>query len=182
MMAKAEMTHKQQRDVLRRLGRHVVAIAGTYRWIDENAEKSLMFICYMTMATIIFVEVILRFGFQFQHPWSTTLPIYMFLWVTWLGAAYNVKIRTHLGFDELRIRLGHRKSSTDLGTLDYAFGIETEPPDSSVLEQEVRGAVISAGQSARYRDIKLLKQITHSEVPALFISYPAFTSLFGRRV
>ena len=72
------------------------------RWIDESAEKTIMFICYMTMAVIIFVEVLLRFGFQFQHPWSTTLPIYMFLWVTWLGAAYNVKIRTHLGFDEVR--------------------------------------------------------------------------------
>ena len=78
------------------------------RWIDENAEKTIMFICYMTMAVIIFVEVLLRFGFQFQHPWSTTLPIYMFLWVTWLGAAYNVKIRTHLGFDEVRIRLPYR--------------------------------------------------------------------------
>ena len=75
------------------------------RWLDENAEKTIMFVAYMTMATIIFVEVILRFGFKFQHPWSTYIPIYLFVWVTWLGAAYNVKIRTHLQFTEVRLRL-----------------------------------------------------------------------------
>ncbi len=77
------------------------------RWIDKNIEKLIILICYVTMAGIIFVEVIRRFFLSEQAAWSSTIPIYLFLWVTWIGAAYNVKIRTHLRFDELRVRLSH---------------------------------------------------------------------------
>jgi TRAP-type C4-dicarboxylate transport system permease small subunit len=75
------------------------------RWFDANIEKIIIIISYITMAAIIFVEVIRRFLLNQQEPWSSTIPILLFLWVTWIGAAYNVKIRTHLSFDELRMRL-----------------------------------------------------------------------------
>ena len=75
------------------------------KWVDRNIEKIVILICYATMAGIIFVEVVRRFLFNQQAAWSTTIPIYLFLWVTWMGAAYNVKIRTHLRFDELRVRM-----------------------------------------------------------------------------
>ncbi len=75
------------------------------KWVDDNIEKLVILICYVTMAGIIFVEVIRRFAFNQQAAWSTTIPIYLFLWITWMGAAYNVKIRTHLRFDEFRVRL-----------------------------------------------------------------------------
>ena len=79
------------------------------RWLDANIEKIVILICYATMAGIIFVEVIRRFVFSEQAAWSTTIPIYLFLWVTWMGAAYNTKIRTHLRFDEVRLRLSYGK-------------------------------------------------------------------------
>ena len=75
------------------------------QWLDRNIEKSVIFICYSSMAGIVFVEVIRRFVFSQQAAWSTTIPIYLFLWITWIGASYNVKIRTHLKFDEIRVRL-----------------------------------------------------------------------------
>lgn len=75
------------------------------RWLDANVEKIFILVCYVTMAGIIFVEVIRRFLFSQQVPWSTTVPVYLFLWIVWLGCAYNVKIRAHLRFDELRLRL-----------------------------------------------------------------------------
>ncbi len=75
------------------------------RWLDANVEKIFILVCYVTMAGIIFVEVFRRFLLNEQVPWSTTVPVYLFLWVVWLGCAYNVKIRAHLRFDELRLRL-----------------------------------------------------------------------------
>ena len=75
------------------------------KWLDRNIEKLVIFICYSSMAGIVFVEVIRRFVFSQQAAWSTTLPIYLFLWITWVGASYNVRIRTHLKFDEIRVRL-----------------------------------------------------------------------------
>jgi len=73
--------------------------------IDDNLEKSIILVNYVVMAAIIFVEVIRRFVFKEQAAWSTTIPIYLFLWVVWIGCAYNVKVRGHLRFDELRTRL-----------------------------------------------------------------------------
>jgi len=78
------------------------------RWLDQNIERILILVGYSIMAGIIFIEVIRRFVFGEQAAWSSTIPIYLFLWVVWSGCAYNVKIRTHLRFDELRVRLPYQ--------------------------------------------------------------------------
>jgi len=70
--------------------------------LDRNLEPTAMFFIYITIAGIIFVEVIRRFFFSVQAPWSTTLPPYLFLLLTWIGCAYNVKLRSHLSFGEVR--------------------------------------------------------------------------------
>jgi len=77
------------------------------RWLDNNAEKTIILISYVVMAGIIFVEVIRRFVFNEQAPWSSTIPVYLFLWVVWAGCAQNVKLRTHLRFEEFRSRMGY---------------------------------------------------------------------------
>lgn len=75
------------------------------RWLDENLEKVIILISYSAMAGIIFVEVIRRFFFNLQAPWSTSIPVLLFLWLTWFGASLNVKKRTHLSLNEIRMRL-----------------------------------------------------------------------------
>lgn len=80
----------------------------TLAWLDRNVEKTIIVTSYSVMASIVFIEVIRRFMFKVQAPWSTSLPVYMFLFVAWLGAAYNVKTRTHLSFSELRWKLPYK--------------------------------------------------------------------------
>ncbi len=75
------------------------------RWLDANVEKVVILLAYATMAGIIFVEVIRRFVFSQQAPWSTSIPILLFLWVTWFGASYNIRKRSHLALTEIRHRL-----------------------------------------------------------------------------
>ncbi|MCC5955265.1 MAG: TRAP transporter small permease subunit [Natronohydrobacter sp.] len=70
--------------------------------LDRYLEPTAMFFIYMAIAMIIFVEVIRRFVFNVQAAWSTTLPPYLFLLLTWIGCAYNVKLRAHLSFGEVR--------------------------------------------------------------------------------
>lgn len=72
------------------------------RLLDRYLEPTAMFVIYMTIAMIIFIEVIRRFFFNVQVAWSTTLPPYLFLLLTWIGCAYNVKLRAHLSFGEVR--------------------------------------------------------------------------------
>ncbi|MEO0501622.1 MAG: TRAP transporter small permease subunit [Pseudomonadota bacterium] len=85
-----------------------VAIAGIYRavpWIERHFERSVMVWSYLLIAAIIFVEVFRRFVLNQQAPWSTTLPPFLFLIMTWFGCAYNVRRRTHLAFAEFRTNM-----------------------------------------------------------------------------
>ncbi len=80
-------------------------LASGLRWLDWNLEKVILVTAYAACTSIIAVEVFRRYVFFLQAPWSTSIPAYLFLWLTWLGAAYCVKIRAHLCFGEIRDRL-----------------------------------------------------------------------------
>ena len=88
------------------------------KWIDKNLEKVLILVSYIAMAGNIFVEVIRRYVFKEQAAWSTTIPVYLFLWVAWFGAAYNVRTRSHLRFAEFRQKLPYK---LQFGTLCLDF-------------------------------------------------------------
>ncbi len=75
------------------------------RWLDDNMEKIILVIAYAACAGIVAVEVFRRYVFGLQAPWSTYVPSYLFLWLTWLGASYCVKLRNHLVFNEIRDRV-----------------------------------------------------------------------------
>ena len=74
-------------------------------FIDRHLEKSIMVWSYLAIAYIIFMGVIDRFVFNDQEPWSTTIPPFLFMIMAWFGAAYNVRLRTHLSFSEFRSRM-----------------------------------------------------------------------------
>lgn len=75
------------------------------RWLDENIERVIIIVCYVAMASIIFVEVIRRMLFGLQAAWSVQIPICLFLFITWFSAAYNAKARSHLAFAGLRQKM-----------------------------------------------------------------------------
>jgi len=96
------------------------------RWLDRNAERAMILIAYSLMAGVIVFAVIERFVFNTQIPWSTSIPIYLFLWVTWIGCSYNVKQRTHLTFNELRQRMSYKMQFACVmldGLLWLVFGV-----------------------------------------------------------
>jgi TRAP-type C4-dicarboxylate transport system permease small subunit len=70
--------------------------------IERYFERTIMVTSYLTIALIIFWGVIDRFVFSNQQPWSTTIPPLLFMIMAWFGAAYNVRVRTHLSFSEFR--------------------------------------------------------------------------------
>ena len=74
-------------------------------FIDRHLEKTIMVWSYLAIAYIIFMGVIDRFIFSDQQPWSTTIPPFLFMIMAWFGAAYNVRLRTHLSFSEFRSRM-----------------------------------------------------------------------------
>ena len=80
-------------------------IAFIYRrvpFIERNLEPTVMVVAYLSIGYIIFAGVLQRFYLSGQPAWSTTLPPFLFLIMTWVGCSYNVKLRTHLAFAEFR--------------------------------------------------------------------------------
>ena len=71
-------------------------------FLERHLEKTVMIWSYLLIATMLSVEVFRRFVFSVQEPWSTTLPPFLFLFMTWAGCAYNMKFRNHLSFAEFR--------------------------------------------------------------------------------
>ena len=70
--------------------------------LDRHLERTIMVWSYLAIAFIIFWGVIDRFVFSNQQPWSTTIPPLLFMIMAWFGAAFNVRLRTHLSFAEFR--------------------------------------------------------------------------------
>ncbi|MFY0596773.1 MAG: TRAP transporter small permease subunit [Cognatishimia sp.] len=91
-------------------------------WIERNFESSIMVSTYLLIGTIIFVEVFRRFVLGVQAPWSTTIPPFLFLIMTWFGCAYNVKLRTHLAFAEFRTNMPRTLQFACL-TLDFVLWV-----------------------------------------------------------
>lgn len=82
-----------------------LAVLGIYRlvpFLERHLERSIMVYSYLAVAFIIFEGVIDRFIFSDQAAWSTTVPPLLFMIMAWFGAAYNVRLRTHLSFSEFR--------------------------------------------------------------------------------
>ncbi len=82
-----------------------VGMAWVYRRVppvERHLERTVMVASYLAIALIIFWGVIDRFVFSNQQPWSTTIPPLLFMIMAWFGAAYNIRVRTHLSFSEFR--------------------------------------------------------------------------------
>ena len=73
--------------------------------VERYFERTIMITTYLAIALIIFWGVIDRFVFSNQQPWSTTIPPLLFMIMAWFGAAFNVRVRTHLSFSEFRTRM-----------------------------------------------------------------------------
>lgn len=82
-----------------------MGIRALFLWLDRNVEKLVISVSMFGLAAIVVLGVVQRFVFNYQVPWSGSIPIYLFLWVTWIGAAHNVRTRSQLRFDEFRSRL-----------------------------------------------------------------------------
>ena len=98
---------------------HRAIRAGLHR-LDVNAEMVVLLLAYVSCAAIVAVSVFRRYVFSEQWSWSTSIPAYMFLWLTWLGAAYGVKIRAHLSFAAFRA-VFPRRVQYCLMQLDYVL-------------------------------------------------------------
>ncbi len=66
---------------------------------DKNGERWLLLVFYAFVVTVIFIEVIRRFVFQYSSIWGEETARYAFIYLVWIGAAAAVKDRAHIRID-----------------------------------------------------------------------------------
>ncbi|MBL8661152.1 MAG: TRAP transporter small permease [Rhodospirillales bacterium] len=64
-----------------------------------HLEEGIVSLLLVVMTVVVFVEVILRFGFNMGMVWSDELVLHLSAWMVLLGASYGVKVGSHIGVD-----------------------------------------------------------------------------------
>lgn len=69
------------------------------REFDRHGERWLLLVFYAFVVSVIFVEVVRRFVFQYSSIWGEETARYAFIYLVWIGAAAAVKDRAHIRID-----------------------------------------------------------------------------------
>lgn len=60
-----------------------------------NFEEYFVVWTMAIMTILVFIQVVMRYVFSNSLSWSEELARFIFLWVSWIGASYAVKERSH---------------------------------------------------------------------------------------
>lgn len=71
-----------------------------YRIIN-SLEESIIALLLAAMTLLVFVEVVLRFGFGQGLMWAQELTLHLSAWMVLFGASYGIKVGSHIGVDAL---------------------------------------------------------------------------------
>ncbi len=69
--------------------------------IVNGLEEAVISILMASMTLLVFVEVVLRFGFGTGLMWAQELTLHLSAWMVLFGASYGVKVGSHIGVDAL---------------------------------------------------------------------------------
>lgn len=92
--------------------------------ILNKAEEGIISFLLVAMTLLVFIEVVLRFGFGTGFMWGQELTLHMSAWFVLFGASYGLKVGAHIGVDafvKILPPLLHRGASVIavLGSLLY---------------------------------------------------------------
>ena len=65
----------------------------------NKLEESILCVLLAGMTLLVFVEVVLRFGFSTGLMWAQELTLLLSAWMVLFGASYGVKVGSHIGVD-----------------------------------------------------------------------------------
>lgn len=73
----------------------------------EHLEEGLITSLMAAMTLITFIQVIARYGFNYNFVWALELTGVMFAWLIFVGMSYGVRVGAHIGVDALVNSLGN---------------------------------------------------------------------------
>jgi len=69
--------------------------------ITNGLEEAFIAILLASMTLLVFVEVVLRFGFNIGMMWAQEATLNLSAWMVLFGASYGIKVGSHIGVDAL---------------------------------------------------------------------------------
>ena len=69
--------------------------------IINSIEESIIALLLAAMTLLVFVEVVLRFGFGTGLLWAQELTLHLSAWMVLFGVSYGIKVGSHIGVDAL---------------------------------------------------------------------------------
>ncbi|ROR34539.1 TRAP transporter small permease [Inmirania thermothiophila] len=67
----------------------------------NRIEEAVIALLLVATTLLVFVDVVLRFGFGTGWLWSQELTLHLSAWFVLFGASYGVKVGAHIGVDAL---------------------------------------------------------------------------------
>jgi C4-dicarboxylate transporter, DctQ subunit len=67
--------------------------------ILNSAEEAIISILLLVTTILVFIDVVMRFGFSAGFMWSQELTLHMSGWFVLFGASYGIKVGSHIGMD-----------------------------------------------------------------------------------
>jgi len=67
----------------------------------HNLEEAIIALLLASMTLLVFVEVVLRFGFGVGFMWGDELTLHLSAWMVLFGVSYGIKEGCHIGVDAL---------------------------------------------------------------------------------
>ncbi|MCP3889140.1 MAG: TRAP transporter small permease [Desulfobulbaceae bacterium] len=67
--------------------------------IMNRTEEAIICILLILTTLLVFVDVVMRFGFNSGFMWSQELTLHMSGWFVLFGASYGLKVGSHIGMD-----------------------------------------------------------------------------------
>lgn len=65
----------------------------------NRAEEAIICILLITTTLLVFLDVVMRFGFNAGFLWTQELTLHMSAWMVLFGASYGLKVGSHIGMD-----------------------------------------------------------------------------------
>lgn len=69
--------------------------------IINGLEETIIALLLASMTLLVFVEVVLRFGFGQGMMWAQELTLHISAWMVLFGVSYGIKVGSHIGVDAL---------------------------------------------------------------------------------
>ena len=65
----------------------------------NRAEETIISLLLLAATLLVFLDVVMRFGFGTGFMWSQELTLHLSAWMVLFGASYGVKVGSHIGMD-----------------------------------------------------------------------------------